>query len=86
MSCICLNNINSLSLLVIYLFSIPNYATSTLITISASYSVFNASKYSTKSTYFESLLIITRIKSYTTLVKDSFDFGSLVIKFIITIY
>ncbi len=76
---------NNLSLLVIYSSNIPNCATSTLITVSTSYSAFDASRYSTKSAYFESLSTITRIKSYTTPVSKSFDFGSLVIKFIVTI-
>ncbi len=79
-------NINSLSLLVIYSSNIPNYTTSTLITISISCSIFDASRYSTKIAYFESLFIITKIESYTTPISSSFDFSSLFIKSIVTIY
>ncbi len=75
-----------MSLLVIYSSSIPKYNTSTLITISTSYSAFDASRYSINRAYFDSRLIITRIESYTIPVSGSFNFSNLVIKSIITIY
>ncbi len=74
-----------MSLSVIYSSSIPKYNTSTLITVSASYSVFDASKYSINKAYFDSRLTITKIESYTTLISSSFNFSNLVIKSIITI-
>ncbi len=74
-----------MSLLIIYSSSIPKYNTSTLITVSTSYSAFDASKYSINRAYFDSRLIIFKIESYSTLISRSFDFGNLVIKSIITI-
>ncbi len=75
-----------MSLSVIYSFSILKYNTSTLITISASYSVFDASKYNINRVYLDSWLIIFKIELYTTPISSSFDFSNLVIKSIITVY
>ncbi len=74
-----------MSLSVIYSSNIPKYNISTLITVSTSCSVFDASKYSINRAYLDSRLTITRIESYTTPISGSFNFGNLVIKSIITI-
>ncbi len=79
-------DINSLSLLVINSSSIPNLNISSYIIISTSYSTIIASRYSINIVYFDSLLIITSIKSILTFIKGSSDYGSLIIKSIVTTY
>jgi hypothetical protein len=79
-------NINSLSLLVINSSGIPNLNISSRITISASYSTIVASKYSVNIAYFNSLSIITSIKSILVFVSKSSKSRSFIIKSIITTY
>jgi hypothetical protein len=77
-------NINNLSLLVMNSSSILNLNTSSCITIFISCSAVVDSRYSINITYFDSLSIITSIKSILTFVKGSFNNSSFIIKSIIT--
>ncbi len=77
-------NINSLSLLVINSSSIPNFNTSSRITISTSCSTIIDSRYSINITYFNSLSIITSITSILIFISRSSKDRSLIIKSIIT--
>jgi hypothetical protein len=79
-------NINSLSLLVINSSSILNFDTSSYITMSVSYSAIIDLRYSINIVYFNSLSIITSIKSILTFVNKSSKSRSLIIKSIITTY
>jgi hypothetical protein len=79
-------NINSLSLLVINSSGILNLNTSSRITVSTSCSVIIASRYSINITYFNSLSIITSIKSILVFIKGSTNSSSFIIKSIITTY
>jgi hypothetical protein len=79
-------NINSLSLLVINSSSIPNFNTSSRITMSISYSAIVDLRYSINIIYFNSLSIIVSIKSILIFVSRSFKSRSLIIKSIITTY
>jgi hypothetical protein len=79
-------NINSLSLLVINSSNILNFDISSRIIMSASCSAVIDSRYSINIVYFNSLSIITSIKSIFILVKGSFNSRSFIIKSIITIY
>ncbi len=54
--------------------------------MSTSYSAVVTSRYSINIVYFNSLLIITRIKSSLALINSSSNSSNLVIKSIITIY
>jgi hypothetical protein len=77
-------NINSLSLLVINSSSIPNFDTSSRITMSISCSIVVDLKYSINIAYFDSLSIIVSIISILVLISRSFKSRSLIIKSIIT--
>jgi hypothetical protein len=77
-------NINSLSLLVINSSSIPNFNTSSCITISASCSTIIDLRYSINIVYFDSLSIIVSITSILIFVSRSSEDRSLIIKSIIT--
>jgi hypothetical protein len=77
-------NINSLSLLVINSSSIPNFDTSSRITMSASCSAVIDSRYSINIVYFNSLSIIVSITSILIFVSRSSEGRSLIIKSIIT--
>jgi hypothetical protein len=77
-------NIKSLSLLVINSSSIPNLNTSSCITILASYSIIIDSRYSINIAYFNSLFIITSIKSILVFVNKFSKNKSFIIKSIIT--
>jgi hypothetical protein len=79
-------NIKSLSLLVINSSSILNLNISSYKTVSISCSTIIISRYSINIVYFNSLLIMTRIKSSLAFISSSFNSSSLVIKSIITIY
>jgi hypothetical protein len=79
-------NIKSLSLLVINSLDIPNFDTSSRITVSISYSVIIDSRYSINIVYFNSLSIIISIKSILIFVNRSSKSRSLIIKSIITTY
>jgi hypothetical protein len=79
-------NINSLSLLVINSFSILNLDISSYITMSISCSTIIDSRYSINIVYFDSLFIITSIKSILVFVKGSSKSRSFIIKSIITTY
>jgi hypothetical protein len=79
-------NINNLSLLVINSSSIPNFNTSSYIIISTSCSTIVDLRYSINIVYFDSLSIITSIKSMLAFVKESLDSSSFIIKSIITTY
>jgi hypothetical protein len=79
-------NINSLSLLVINSSSIPNFDTSSYITMSVSYSAIIDSRYSINIVYFNSLSIIVSIISILIFVSKSSKGRSLIIKSIITTY
>jgi hypothetical protein len=76
-------NINSLSLLVINSFNIPNFDTSSRITMSTSYSAIIDLKYNINIAYFDSLFIITSIKSILVFVNRSSKSRSFIIKSII---
>ncbi len=78
-------NINSLSLLVINSSSIPNFDTSSRITMSASYSTIVDLRYNINIVYFNSLSIIVSIISILIFVNRSSKSRSLIIKSIITI-
>jgi hypothetical protein len=77
-------NINSLSLLVINSSSIPNFDTSSRITVSISYSAVIDSRYSINIVYFNSLSIIVSITSILIFINRSSKDRSLIIKSIIT--
>jgi hypothetical protein len=77
-------NINSLSLLVINSSNIPNFDTSSLITISTSYSAVIDSRYSINIVYFNNLSIIISIKSILVFISRSSKSRSFIIKSIIT--
>jgi hypothetical protein len=77
-------NIKSLSLLVINSSSIPNFNTSSYITMSISCSAIIDSRYSINIVYFNSLSIIISIKSILIFVSKSSRGGSFIIKSIIT--
>jgi hypothetical protein len=77
-------NINSLSLLVMNSSSIPNFNTSSRITMSASCSAVVDSRYSINIAYFDSLSIIISITSILIFVSRSSKGRSLIIKSIIT--
>jgi hypothetical protein len=77
-------NINSLFLLVINSSSIPNFNTSSRITMSTSCSTIIDSRYSINIAYFNSLSIIVSIKSILVFVSKSSKSRSLIIKSIIT--
>jgi hypothetical protein len=77
-------NINSLSLLVINSSSIPNFDTSSRITVSASCFAVIDSRYSINIAYFNSLSIITSIISILIFISRSSEDRSLIIKSIIT--
>jgi hypothetical protein len=79
-------NINSLSLLVINSSNILNFNTSSYITMSASYSTIIDLRYSINIVYFNSLSIITSIKSILIFISRSFNSRSFIIKSIITTY
>jgi hypothetical protein len=79
-------NINSLSLLVINSSSIPNFDTSSYITMSTSCSTIIDLRYSINIAYFNSLSIIVSIISILIFVSRSFKSRSLIIKSIITTY
>jgi hypothetical protein len=79
-------NINSLSLLVMNSSGIPNFDTSSCITIFVSYSVIIDSRYSINIVYFDSLSIIASITSILIFVSRSSKGRSLIIKSIITTY
>jgi hypothetical protein len=79
-------NINSLSLLVINSSSILNFNTSSRITMSISYSTIIDSRYSINIVYFNSLSIITSIKSILVFIRGSSKSRSFIIKSIITTY
>jgi hypothetical protein len=79
-------NINSLSLLVMNSFSIPNFNTSSCITMSISYSIVVDSRYSINIVYFNSLSIIVSIISILIFVNRSSKGRSLIIKSIIITY
>ncbi len=75
-----------MSLLIINSSNILNLNISSYITISISYSTIIDSRYSINIVYFNSLSIITSIKSILVFVKESFNKGSFIIKSIITTY
>ncbi len=77
-------NINSLSLLIINSSSIPNFDTSSYITISISYSAIIDSRYSINIAYFNNLSTIISIKSILVFVSRSSKSRSFIIKSIIT--
>jgi hypothetical protein len=79
-------NINSLSLLVMNSSSIPNFDTSSRITMSTSYSAIIDSRYSINIVYFNSLSIIVSIISILIFISRSSKSRSLIIKSIITTY
>ncbi len=79
-------NINSLSLLVINSSSIPNFDTSSCITMSTSYSTIIDLRYSINIVYFNSLSIIVSIISILIFISRSSKDRSLIIKSIITTY
>jgi hypothetical protein len=79
-------NINSLSLLVINSSNIPNFDTSSRITVSISCSTIIDSRYSINIVYFNSLSIIVSITSILILISRSSKGRSLIIKSIITTY
>jgi hypothetical protein len=79
-------NINSLSLLIINSSSIPNFDTSSYITMSTSYSTIIDLRYSINIVYFDSLSIIVSITSILIFVNRSSKDRSLIIKSIITTY
>jgi hypothetical protein len=79
-------NINSLSLLVMNSSDIPNFDTSSRITMSTSCSAIVDSRYSINITYFNSLSIIVSIISILIFVNRSSKGRSLIIKSIITTY
>ncbi len=79
-------NINSLSLLVMNSSSIPNFDTSSRITMSISCSTIVDSRYSINIAYFDSLSIIVSIISILIFVSRSSKGRSLIIKSIITTY
>jgi hypothetical protein len=66
--------------------SILNFNTSSYIIISISCSTIIALRYSINIVYFNSLSIITSIKSILTFVKGSSNYSSLIIKSIVTTY
>ncbi len=66
--------------------TIPNLNTSSYITISISYSAIIDLRYSINIVYFDSLSIITSIKSILVFIKGSFNSSSFIIKSIITTY
>jgi hypothetical protein len=76
-------NINSLSLLVINSSSIPNFNTSSYITMSVSYSAIIDLRYSINIVYFNSLSIIVSITSILIFISKSSKNRSLIIKSII---
>jgi hypothetical protein len=78
-------NINSLSLFIINSSSILNLNTSSYIIISTSYSTIIDSRYSINIVYFNSLSIITSIKSILVFIKESSKSRSFIIKSIITV-
>jgi hypothetical protein len=77
-------NINSLSLLVINSSNIPNFNTSSRITMSTSYSAIIDSRYDINIAYFDSLSIIISIKSILVFISRSSKSRSFIIKSIIT--
>jgi hypothetical protein len=77
-------NINSLSLLIINSSSIPNFNTSSRITMSISYSTIVDLRYSINIAYFNSLSIIVSITSILIFINRSSKSRSLIIKSIIT--
>jgi hypothetical protein len=77
-------NINSLSLLVINSSNIPNFNTSSRITMSISYSAVIDLRYSINIAYFNSLSIIVSIISILIFINRSSKSRSLIIKSIIT--
>jgi hypothetical protein len=77
-------NVNSLSLLVMNSSGIPNFNTSSRITMSASCSAVVDSRYSINIAYFDSLSTIASIVSILIFVSRSSKGGSLIIKSIIT--
>jgi hypothetical protein len=79
-------NINSLSLLVINSSSVPNFDISSRIIISISCSTIIDSRYRINIVYFDSLSIITSIKSILIFVRGSSNSRSFIIKSIITTY
>jgi hypothetical protein len=79
-------NINNLSLLVINSSSIPNLNTSSRITMSISYSAIIDLRYSINIVYFDSLSIITSIKSILVFIKRFSNSSSFIIKSIIITY
>jgi hypothetical protein len=79
-------DINSLSLLVINSSSIPNFDTSSYITMSISCSTIVDSRYSINIVYFNSLSIIVSIISILIFISKSSKGSSLIIKSIITTY
>jgi hypothetical protein len=79
-------NINSLSLSIINSSSIPNLNIISRITMSISCSTIIDSRYSINIIYFDSLSIITSIKSILVFVKGSSKSRSFIIKSIITTY
>ncbi len=79
-------NINSLSLLIINSSSILNLDISSYITMSTSYSTIIDLRYSINIVYFDSLSIITSIKSILVFVRGSSKGRSFIIKSIITTY
>jgi hypothetical protein len=79
-------NIKSLSLLIINSSSIPNFNTSSYITMSVSCPTIIDLRYSINIIYFNSLSIIASIKSILVFVRGSLDSSSFIIKSIITIY
>jgi hypothetical protein len=76
-------NINSLSLLVMNSSSIPNFDTSSYITMSTSYSTVVDLRYSINIVYFNSLSIIVSIISILIFISRSSKDRSLIIKSII---
>jgi hypothetical protein len=79
-------NINSLSLLVMNSSGIPNFDTSSCITMSISCSAIIDSKYSINIAYFNSLSIIVSIISILIFISRSSKGRSLIIKSIIMTY
>jgi hypothetical protein len=77
-------NINSLSLLVMNSSSIPNFNTSSRITMSVSYSAVVDLRYSINIVYFDSLSIIISIIFILIFISRSSKGRSLIIKSIIT--
>ncbi len=79
-------NINSLSLLVINSSSILNLDISSYITVSVSCSTIIDLRYSINIVYFDSLSIITSIKSILVFIRGSSKSRSFIIKSIVTTY